>query len=232
MATNCIYRTVKLTAGETFVLPPGAEVMGVSDLAAVTSSCGELTVLPNACFKMQWVINVDGEGIIQFTALFTAIMGNHTNAWETDGPSASPIYFTKAGGLGSEVDTGGINLEQQSEMENFIAGSSFSGILTNRKYGFSNQVSNTFNGGFLIQPNPDTGYLLYEFYFQAPLEIGKLFYFEVDSEGNNIMKKARMYATEIDCEEYPTTSVIQSCEDTVVVNPNDPITTTITTAGV
>jgi hypothetical protein len=39
MATNCIYRSVSLQVGESFTLPPGAEIVSATDLNSITSTC-------------------------------------------------------------------------------------------------------------------------------------------------------------------------------------------------
>lgn len=39
MATNCIYRSVTLQAGESFTLPPGGEIVSATDLNSITSTC-------------------------------------------------------------------------------------------------------------------------------------------------------------------------------------------------
>ena len=39
MPTNCIYRSVNLQAGESFTLPPGAEIVSATDINAITSTC-------------------------------------------------------------------------------------------------------------------------------------------------------------------------------------------------
>lgn len=39
--TTCIYKSVTLQAGETFVIPPGGELIGASNETAIVSSCDE-----------------------------------------------------------------------------------------------------------------------------------------------------------------------------------------------
>lgn len=239
--TNCIYRSITLTAGETFVLPPGAEVISVSDSAAVSSSCGELPVAETKCYKISWVENVDPEGGIRMVVAglpVAPVIPSNDNAWEQGDHNGGTITFTFIGGMGSTTDTGGINYNDLSSLENVIASSPLSGALFTRKYGrteFRNgQITPSFpdvNGG-VLNSAWNSGYNTYTLYFQSVESIAKTIYLEAVSTTGNIGDLPRYFAVEIDCEEYPTESVVQSCEDTVVVNPNDPITTTITTAGV
>lgn len=51
MATTCITNNITLAPGENFVLPPGASIIGVSDIDNLSSDCIDLSSLEEAtCF--------------------------------------------------------------------------------------------------------------------------------------------------------------------------------------
>lgn len=57
-AITCIYKSVTLQAGETFVIPPGGELIGVSDAAAIVSSCDEeIPENEEVCYMFQFVFS-------------------------------------------------------------------------------------------------------------------------------------------------------------------------------
>lgn len=51
---NCIYKTISLQDGEVFVVPPGAELLYVSDTNAVVSSCDqEIPDVSSTCYRFE-----------------------------------------------------------------------------------------------------------------------------------------------------------------------------------
>ena len=57
---SCIYKSITLTEGETFVLPPGAELVGASDTGAITSTndCAPTDNLEALlCYQMIFSLN-------------------------------------------------------------------------------------------------------------------------------------------------------------------------------
>jgi hypothetical protein len=60
MASNCIYRSVSLQAGESFTLPPGAEIVSATDINAITSTCPIPDNLESLeCYIIVLLANVD-----------------------------------------------------------------------------------------------------------------------------------------------------------------------------
>lgn len=63
MATNCIYRSVTLAAGESFTLPPGAELISATDINSITSNCPLPSTLESlACYSFQIQENATPDG--------------------------------------------------------------------------------------------------------------------------------------------------------------------------
>lgn len=62
MADNCIYKSVTLQAGESFTLPPGAQIISASNVGALTSTCPIPTDLEQpACYIaiIPWINNTN-----------------------------------------------------------------------------------------------------------------------------------------------------------------------------
>lgn len=227
---NCIYRSVTMVTGETFVLPPGAAVISTSDNTLVTSSCGELAVAQTKCYRMHWVMNEDWEGSTLVGGLSPATVNivNINNAWEDTDNNSSPVYIGKMGGLSNTpIDNGTtVSISDLNALENAIASSGISGALSNRKYKYGTATSDMINNAI---GNQESGYHAYDFYFRTTDDIAKLFYLEVTGDGDNIIHTARMFAFEINCDDFDaiTTDVV-ACDPNVTTNPNDPVTTTTT----
>lgn len=53
--TNCVYQSITLSAGEKFILPPGAEIISATNVNALTSSCPLSTadIETPACYSIQ-----------------------------------------------------------------------------------------------------------------------------------------------------------------------------------
>lgn len=85
---NCIIKTITLSTGEVFVLPPGAEVVYVSDTNAVTSSCEEdLPTEDLLCYQLSWAITDNGNGSTQAwdpASGFVNIVGINVNGTKYD----------------------------------------------------------------------------------------------------------------------------------------------------
>lgn len=214
---KCIYKTIVLSAGETFVLPPGAEVVSVSNSSAISSSCpGDLPEVAIKCYRIRWVVNKDPEGRITYISPFLGPQGisipNTNNAWEDDDDDSLPIIINKVYVGGQLVDAGSINCRDLASLESVIHGSSGGGAITERKYLTGTQLgaltgAETASWGSRWK----SGYVWFEIYFKAPEEIGKQVYLELGGGNGNIADIPRLFAAEIDCTAYPTTTVVTSC---------------------
>lgn len=63
--TTCVYNTVSVNPGTSFILPPGASIISVSDVNSVTSECADLTNLETPeCYIAKIVVynNDNGAG--------------------------------------------------------------------------------------------------------------------------------------------------------------------------
>lgn len=217
--TPCIYKSVTLQAGETFVLPPGAELISASSATAITSSCGDdIPVEETKCYKIRWVENTDEEGLtIGVVSLGIGIFvpGNiripkMNNAWEDEGGGYIQIVKVSAGG---EIkDTSGLGINDFSGLEAAINGLASGSAMTERKYkrvehltGMSGLEAQHWPAGF------DSGYISYELYFKAIAPVAETVYLEFFGPSDNVGNTPRYYATEIDCADYPADSDISTC---------------------
>lgn len=215
-STNCIYRSVNLAAGETFVLPPGATLISVSDTNAVTSSCSEaLPQSDNKCWRINWVTNVDDEGLKFFIGGFitgNVVIPERNNAWDNE-ESAFDIVVSNIS-AGGTIITPAVNckVDDLTLIENIINNSAISGLMAERKYAITDHVTDNDPGLFPgFEPGLAGGYRVYSFYFKATEEIAKTVYIEFLSGDENIGDIPRYFAREIDCDDYPVTSIVTSC---------------------
>lgn len=207
---NCVFKAVTLTNGETFVLPPGAVLLGATDSSLVTSSCLN-QVIPETelkCYHIKWVLNVDPTNLFLRQPIQIGItLPTNTNAWENNDGDAPTITVDKVS-IGGITISAGVDSTDFGAIESAIEGSSAGSALLDRKYKFS-----TFRGGHttLNFPNgiDDDGYNIHEFFFKTLDTIAPSVYFEFGG-GPNIASLTRVYPVEIDCADYPTTSDI-SC---------------------
>ncbi len=218
-----------MVAGETFVLPAGAEVVSVTDSSVIESTCDEtFEEKPLLCYKLRWVINVDSEGSINYLPLLNApvIIPEANNAWDNEGgdtPDISISYYSIAG---QPVEYGGLAVDLAS-LESALAASPLGGLLNERKYNseFRESVDGTdainWNGNF------SSGYTWFEIAFKAIKEVGDTVYLQFRGESGNIGDIARYYALEIDCADYPVTTQVASSGG----GTNPASTTTTTTAN-
>ncbi len=218
---NCIYKSVTMSAGETFVLPPGAELISVSDIGAVTSSCPD--PLPNVemkCWKIRWVDNIDPQssgpgtlvsGATGIGAIPVLIeLPTINNAWDNE--EGGPITIDKISILGTVTDTTGLHIHDLAGLENAIAGSPSGSILTDRKYkSGENLTALTSGSAGNFNNNYDAGYRWSELWFKASQESAETVYLQFLSASDNIGNNARFFANEEDCEAYPTTSDLPTC---------------------
>ena len=217
--TNCIYKSVVLSPGETFVLPPGAELISASDPTAITNSCGDtIPITETKCYRIKWILNVDPEGgrtvfsNVGFPfpgALQITIPSSEKNAWE-DSDGQPTITIPKIGGGGQVIDTGGIDCKDLAAIEGVIANSAISGLITDRRY-FSGNVRETLTTAEQLnwgnQNQYLTGHDWYEVYFKSTATFGPDIYFEFGG-GGNIGDVPRYFPIEIDCVDYPLGGVI------------------------
>ena len=217
---NCIYKAVTMKAGEVFVLPPGAELISVTDANAVTSSCSDN--LPEAelkCYRVAWVFNTDEEGMTG-AAIQTGIgpvpgiieIPDFNNAWDAEESPRSIIIDSIS--LGGTITTGlSIDPQQFSQIESTIAGLSSGGLLMDRKYKRNEALSplTLFQYGYW-PTGYRSGYIEYNLYFKATEDIAKTMYLQF-SGSENIGSVPRYTPGEIDCEDYPTDSDIVSCPE-------------------
>ena len=213
-STNCIYKSVTMQAGETFVLPPGAVLISASS-ANVTSSCGDIPIVEQKCWKIRWVLNKDPEGaIVYFSSLIglpqTVIIPSKNNAWDPE--DGTPVTVENIGVGGTIASVGSIDCSNLAALEAFINASSFNGALIDRKYLMGEQVEAPTLGEQLEWGNRfKSGYYYYELYFKAVEEVAKTVYIELGSTDNNIADIPRLYARELDCEDYPLVSAVPTC---------------------
>jgi len=212
-STNCIYKSVTMQAGETFVLPPGAVLISASS-ANVTSSCGDIPIVEQKCWKIRWVLNKDTEGLHTYISPFIGPTGVNlptiNNAWDPE--DSSPVTVENMGVGGTIVSVGSINSNSLAALEAFINASSFNGALIDRKYLTGTQIDT------LTAPwdgywgnRIDGGYHYYELYFKAVEEVAKTVYIELGCADNNIADIPRLYARELDCDDYPLVSAVPTC---------------------
>lgn len=227
---NCIYKTVTLQAGEKFVLPPGAEIVSVSDTGAVESDCtADLPEAEMKCYRIRWVTNVDTEGPLLYIGGFVTggvVIPARNNAWD-DEESAFRIKISNIS-VGNVVATAGCGIADLASLEGYFASSGLGGSLMDRKYLAGANTSNDDPGAFPGFAGAFVGgYNWYEMYFKAPEEIALTVYIEAGSEDNNIADIPRFFAREIDCADYPTTTVVNP-QLAVGTTTSTTTTTTIT----
>lgn len=229
-STNCIYKSVTLSAGETFVLPPGAELISASDTNAITSSCPDpIPNVPVKCWRIAYALNEDPEGGRTINAIIAlppiggglgtaqAVIPGTGNAWEQgdgDGTDWINIHTLSIGGSITTVD---IACNDFTNLEAAFQTSSTGALLTERKW----------NSWFKEQPLTfaedaqwgnwwKSGYHIVSLHFKATEEIAKTVYLEFQSSvaivgESNIGDIPRFFAREIDCEDYPTTTLVTTC---------------------
>lgn len=235
MATNYIYKTVDMVAGEKLVLPSGGEVIGVTDSSLVTSTCSdELPDVELACFYMQWAINVDPEGDrMVFSPAFPLVtlpikIPKINNAWDPDddGPPILVLNF----GITGQVAAINVNCQDFTSLEGAIITSSFGALLSSRKWNHEEHIeplTAAESTNWLGQGNFRSGYYIYQLAFKAIKEIGETAYLELQGPNGNTGSPTRYYAQPLDCAEFPlTTEVVSSA---TVISPITTSTTTTTT---
>lgn len=225
MATDvpCKYKSVTMTAGEVFVLPPGAEIISVSDLSAVTSSCPDpLPTEELSCYRITWVINIDPEGSKTVPALVTfppfggglgtahIVIPNTGNAWEDYDGDTAPILIDKVSIAGTTFSAGG-NVGDFSALEAAIVASSVGGIMSERKYNHYDTIQpltvaeQAMWGSFWR-----SGFAVHTLHFKTIPSLAPTIYLEflstMNSDGGNIGDIPRYFAREVDCSTYPTTT--------------------------
>lgn len=228
---NCIYKTVKMAAGETFVLPPGATLISASDASAVTSSCPDpIPNIPQKCWRLAWVLNQDPDGGRNVRAIVNLpplggglgtaeiVIPKTGNAWEMgDGDGTDLITISKIS-IGGNISIANIPCNIMTQVDTAVTSNTAGALLSDRKYGiFANIQDLTFAEQQQWQGWWQSGYFILAMYFKATEEIAKTVYFEFASSTGttftNIGSLPRMYAEEIDCEAYPTTTLVPSCDD-------------------
>lgn len=226
-ATSCIYKSVIMGPGETFVLPPGAELVSVSDIGALTSSCpDEFPTEELKCYRIAWAFNIDPEGNRTIKAIVSqsgspfppgpgfalAHVPNTGGAWEDTDNDTAPINIDKIS-IGGTVITGGFSASNFASLDATIASSPMSGILTERKY----------NHYDTIQPLTAledgqwghwwrSGFVMYTMHFKSIPSLAGTVYLEflsaLNADGGNIGSIPRYFAQEVDCLTYPVTTEI------------------------
>jgi hypothetical protein len=99
---NCTYKSVKLVAGEQFILPPGAEIVSTTNgLEDYTSTCPKPSTLDvTKRFRVQWEIKTDDNN-------------NRTDPWEN-----ATITGVSIGGTYTATSINGIS--GQTDLQNFL----------------------------------------------------------------------------------------------------------------
>lgn len=93
--TTCIYKSVTLQQGETFVLPPGAELIGSTNESAITSSCDEefdLEEIQCYTIQVQESISDGGDAAYNDVYITEATLNGTTTIFST------PISFDNCSG--------------------------------------------------------------------------------------------------------------------------------------
>ncbi len=220
---NCIYKSVNMAAGEVFVLPPGAVLISVSDTGAITSSCPDpLPVAELKCYKIRWVLNHDNpDGQKTIMSGFLGPVGvqipDSNNAWEDSSRDRGPITIENFS-IGNQVTSASsISARNLSGLESKISSSSSGGALGSRMYqsGFQETPLVGAESGQWDAPGASgwsDGYDWYELYFKTVEDIAKGVYIEIAGASGNVGNVPRFFPIEIDCDDYPTTSVVTSCD--------------------
>lgn len=230
MATNCIYKSVDLVAGEVFVLPPGAEIVSVTDDTVLESSCAD-TIFPvqeRKCFQIRWAITYDSEGLINYFPLpFNPpiIIPEANNAWDNEGGDTPDISISQYG-LAGQVYPMGISATDFAAMESAFVSSPVGSLLGDRKYNHNERES--VDGVDSVNWNGDfhSGYNEFVFTFRAVQEVADTFYLQFFGASGNIGSVPRYYAQEIDCADYPTTTEVASGGNPFAPAPSTTTTTT------
>lgn len=92
---SCIYRAITLQPGESFTLPPGAEIVSATDANSLTSTC----TIPDNLEELECYIFVLMGAVDSFNANLRAV-------WETNG-SIGPNAFIQSitlGGITYDLD--------------------------------------------------------------------------------------------------------------------------------
>lgn len=215
-----------MSAGETFVLPPGAELISASDSGAITSSCSTpIPTVPTKCWQIMWVLNLDSEGgktVRAIVAVPPIAVGlgnalidipNTGNAWEVGDDDTADITIENIS-IGGNVVSSSVSCTDFTNIENTIAGSSSGALLSDRKYNmFTKKQSLTFSENEMWGDWWESGYKVYTFSFKATEEIAKTVYLEFATtlDPTNIGSIPRYFAKELDCDNYPTTSLVTTC---------------------
>lgn len=220
---NCIYKSVVLSAGETFVLPPGAEIITVSNLAAITSSCDDdLPQEELKCYRISWVTNIDPNGSKTVPALVTLppfggglgaahiVIPDTGNAWEQGDDDTNNLTVANISIAGT-VFSSGADLSDYTAIDASITSSSVGGILSERKYTHYDTIQSlTVAEQAMWGSWWRSGYTMHSFYFKTIPTIAPTVYLEFNSDtndyGGNIGSIPRYFAQEVDCLTYPTTT--------------------------
>ena len=119
MATPCIYRSIALAAGESFVLPPGAELIGATDSTQLSSEndCANLdNVETPECYCFQIVCTEEGGGTtpvfkednVSITGLYVASTNTSYPFTIANPTTIQSIYYTGEAALQSTQTIGGL----------------------------------------------------------------------------------------------------------------------------
>lgn len=217
---NCIFKSVVLGNGETFVLPPGAILLGATDSSLISSSCLD-QVIPDTellCYHITWVLNLDPEGArtVHLAVGFPSpaagpiTIPEAVNAWEDDDGAGTPITIDKIS-IGGIIFSAGVNCRDFGALEASLAGSSAGSALLDRKYIKTEHIEPLTAGESAAwggQSQFRTGYITFEFFFKTLDDIAPDVYFEFGGGQGNISSLTRIYPVVLDCADYPTTTDI------------------------
>lgn len=93
--TTCIYKSVTLQAGETFVIPPGGELIAASNTGSITSSCDEeFNLEETQCYTIQIQESISDGGDAAYNDVYIteASLNGSTTIFST------PINFDNCSG--------------------------------------------------------------------------------------------------------------------------------------
>lgn len=60
---NCVYKSVNLIAGETFTIPAGAELVSVSSLGSISTTCSTANLEELACYSFKIAGGMSGSSV-------------------------------------------------------------------------------------------------------------------------------------------------------------------------
>jgi hypothetical protein len=102
--SNCTYKTITLEAGDTYILPDGAEIIGATDTTVLQSDgCLDLTKISEVCCFNVFIANSDNS--CDYTGIFSTSVCGETPIYDSvniEGISLAGVDYPFS--YGAEVD--------------------------------------------------------------------------------------------------------------------------------